>query len=343
MVAGPSEADARAAKKELLDRYLQQPPVVSAFAVARAAAGPQSTSTRPSDNVVGLGVAEKVVENRLTGDLAVKIYVRRKLTEAEVRPVDRIPKVLDGVPTDVEQIGLVHALLQPCSLDRQHHQSPSPCGISVGHVAITAGTIGALVRDSGTIDNGRRYILSNNHVLANANAGAVGEGIFQPGPLDGGTAAANQVGHLARFVPISFDFITENRVDCAIAEVPTDAVLDEVCSIGAITGTIRPARDMAVWKHGRTTGLTRGMITDVDADIRVDFREAGVALFVNTVLIRGLPPTTPFSDGGDSGSIILSRPQNRACALLFAGADGADVTFANPIQAVLSRLRIRLL
>ena len=341
MPNGSSEADLRAAKRELVGRYLLAAP--AAFAVHVAAAGRRiSPGPRPVDNVVGLGVGEKVVVNRLAGELCVKVYVRRKLVEAEVPEADRIPTTIAGIPTDVEQVGLISALQQPCSVDRQRHHEPAPCGVSVGHVAITAGTIGAVVRDSGRTDNGRRYILSNNHVLANSNAAQAGDAIFQPGPLDGGTPAGNRIGQLTRFAPIKFGATDENKVDCAIAEVPTDAVLGDVCSIGPIGGPVQPTRDTAVWKHGRTTGLTRGVITDVDADIRVSFGDAGVALFVDTVAVRGLPPTTPFSDGGDSGSIILDRPQNRACALLFAGADGADVTFANPIRAVLGRLRVRL-
>jgi hypothetical protein len=335
------EADVRAAKREMVGRFLKAPPV----AVAAAFVGPgrRTTTPRPATNIVGLGVAEKVVVNRLTGDLCVKVYVRRKLLEAEVAEEDRIPKTMEGIPTDVEEIGLIRALLQPCSVGRQRHHEPAPCGISVGHVAITAGTIGALARDRGQNDNGPLYILSNNHVLANSNASQSGDVIFQPGPLDGGTPAENRVGQLTRFVPIKFGSGEENEVDCAIAEVSPDGVIRDVCSIGPITDMVQPARDMAVWKHGRTTGLTRGVITDVDADIRVDYAEAGVALFIDTVVVRGLPPTTPFSDGGDSGSVILDRPQNRACGLLFAGASLTDVTFANPIQRVLSLLDIRLL
>lgn len=67
-----------------------------------------------------------------------------------------------------------------------------------------------------------------------------------------------------------------------------------------------------------------------------------MALFVNTVVVRGLPPTTPFSAGGDSGSLIVDA-QHRACALLFAGSGTTDITFANPLGTVLRRLRIRLL
>ena len=46
----------------------------------------------------------------------------------------------------------------------------------------------------------------------------------------------------------------------------------------------------------------------------------------------------PFSLGGDSGSLILDR-YRRPVALLFAGND-VDATYANPIGAVLDKLRM---
>ncbi len=331
---GAAEEDVRAAKRELTGRYLRGPEG------ARAARSPVPPGPGPLDNVVGLGVGEKVVRNRLAGVLCVKVYVRAKYPEAEIRAGERIPPAIDGIPTDVEEVGRIVALQQACTVERRDRQRPAPCGVSVGHVRVSAGTIGALVRDSGREDDGRRYILSNNHVLANSNDAATGDAVFQPGPFDGGTPE-DRIGALARFVPIDFGG-GENAVDCAIAEVAEGVVLREICSVGQPDGTTRPARDLTVVKHGRTTGLTRGVITDVDADIRVGYDEAGAALFVDTVVIRGLPPTTPFSAGGDSGSVILDGGR-RACALLFAGATGADLTFANPIGAVLRRLRVRLL
>ncbi len=332
MAATPNVAAVRAAKRSLVGRYLTG---ASASVAAFALPGPA-----PTDNVVGLGVGEKVTLNRLTGALAVKVYVRRKYPEADIAPLDRIPDQIDGVPTDVEEVGTIQAFTAGCTVARRQRQRPAPCGISVGHLQITAGTIGAVVRDSGATDSGRRYLLSNNHVLANSNAAQIGDAIWQPGPFDGGTAA-DQIGTLTRSVALNFAG-GDNHADAAIAEIAPDTVLDEICAIGPLTGKVVPTRNLTVLKHGRTTGLTRGVITDVDADIRVDYREAGVALFVNTVVIRGLPPTTPFSAGGDSGSLIVDA-QHRACALLFAGSGTTDVTFANPLNTVLRRLRIRLL
>jgi hypothetical protein len=52
----------------------------------------------------------------------------------------------------------------------------------------------------------------------------------------------------------------------------------------------------------------------------------------------------PFSQGGDSGSLIFSSDTRQAVGLLFAGGEegGADVTYANPIGAVLDALDARL-
>jgi hypothetical protein len=336
---GVSEQDLRGAKREIVRRYL----IGADGNLAVRASARHSLSVPgpdPVDNVVGVGIGDKVTHNQLVGEVCVKLYVRRKHLDSEIPPGERLPTTVEGISTDVEEVGLIRALQLDCSLQRRSRLRPAPCGVSVGHLNITAGTIGALARDSGRQDNGRRYILSNNHVLANSNNATPGDAIFQPGPLDGGSAP-DRIADLARFVPIKFG-VGENTVDCAAAELQDSHVLSDVCSIGSIRGTVRPERNMIVLKHGRTTGLTRGVITDVDADIRVDYEEAGIALFIDTVIIRGVPPTTPFSDGGDSGSTILNT-RSRVCALLFAGSDTADVTFANPIRSVLRRLRIRLL
>ena len=64
----------------------------------------------------------------------------------------------------------------------------------MGHHAITAGTIGAFIQLDGVT-----AVLSNNHVLANENRGALGDAVYQPGPADGGTAG-EQVAILSKFV-----------------------------------------------------------------------------------------------------------------------------------------------
>jgi hypothetical protein len=60
-----------------------------------------------------------------------------------------------------------------------------PAGISIGHFRVTAGTLGCLVQDR----DGNRFILSNNHVLADENKAEVGDVILQAGvPMEAGAA-----------------------------------------------------------------------------------------------------------------------------------------------------------
>src|SRR5437899_12519168 len=91
-----------------------------------------------------------------------------------------------------------------------------PMVFSVGHPAITAGTIGARVRDA----LGHVYILSNNHVLANSNGASIGDPEYQPGPFDGGTAA-DQIATLTDFQAIDFSG-ANNTIDAAIRLSSTD-------------------------------------------------------------------------------------------------------------------------
>jgi hypothetical protein len=91
---------------------------------------------------------------------------------------------------------------------------PLQPGFSVGHYRITAGTIGGFVDDA----KGRIGILSNNHVLANSNAGTKGDDILQAGAYDGGKRPNDVVGHLERFVRLKAG---SNAIDA------TWAVLDD--------------------------------------------------------------------------------------------------------------------
>ncbi len=224
-------------------------------------------------------------------------------------------------------------LAAPCSR-RRHRRLPRPvpCGVSVGHFRITAGTLGYLVGDS----KGRWFVLSNNHVLAENNEGKVGDPILQPGPFDGGkNTPSYRIAQLSAFVPIHFDG-RPNRIDAAIAETDASQVQPVLCSIGQVEGIGAFRHGLLVQKHGRTTGRTQGLIVGTHETIWVDY-DGKVARFERQLSIAG--GRTPFSDGGDSGSLIVDL-QRRAIGLLFAGSD--TETYANPIRPVLKAFKVRL-
>jgi hypothetical protein len=196
-----------------------------------------------------------------------------------------------------------------------------------------AGTLGALVEAGGV-----QYILSNNHVLANENALAVGSPLYQPGLLDGGNVATDRIATLTRFVPLTT--AGPNVVDCAIAQIEDGAVTSTILpKIGRLTGPepIDAAEGMSVEKTGRGTGYTTGSVFDVSANISVEF-EIGLLKFEDQILIKGAGGV--FSDGGDSGALVVDGTSGRATGLLIGGS--SQYSIANHIGDVLGNLDVRL-
>lgn len=313
-------------------------------------------------NVVGVGTGFRHTRSGRTEEVCVVALVRRKMPQAALQESDLVPREVNGVRTDVVEVGELKALQA-----RTDRWRPAPGGVSVGHYLITAGTFGCVVRDQAS---GERLLLSNNHVLANSNIAAPGDAILQPGPTDGGQRAEDTLALLERFVPLVFnrepgscdiaagvagvanalarlvgsghqlevfqgDQQTANLVDAAVAR-PLDpsALLDDILEIGQITGTTLPVLGMAVRKSGRTTGLTEGTITVLNTTVEVSYGPGRSARFEDQLV------TSPMSQGGDSGSCLVEADATLAVGLLFAGSDRA--TIHNPIQSVLESLEVTL-
>jgi hypothetical protein len=100
-----------------------------------------------------------------------------------------------------------------------------------------------------------------------------------------------------------------------------------------------------VAKLGRTTGVTYGRVTAFELDNVVIRYDIGNLRFDNQIEIEGAG-SLPFSDGGDSGSLIVTTDK-RGVALLFAGGDqgganGQGLTYASPLHDVLDALDVDL-
>ena len=148
-------------------------------------------------NVVGVGVGYRDKNGELTDDLALVTLVERKVPVEDLNPNDLVPRTIEATPTDVIEVGELWANNNP----RDRFRPDIPAGVSIGHVEVSAGTIGAVVRDRRTQE---LRILSNNHVLANSNDAAEGDFIIQPGSTDFGRDPNDRVALLGRFQPIYF-------------------------------------------------------------------------------------------------------------------------------------------
>lgn len=337
----PSAADFVTAKKAMSKRYLAK----AARSAVRtfAAMAPMA----PTQNVVGVGVGTKFTDGMETKTKCVRFYVAEKVHKAALTSKTLLPASIDGIPTDVIVTG--RFALRSTASDNKLRRRPIRPGTSVGFkipppndTFVMAGTFGAVVTKGG-----KRFILSNNHVLAENGAVALGAAIFQPGLLDGGNSATDQVATLSKFVRIRSTGV--NRVDCALAEILAGVGINprHMPNVATLASTtpIAAAVNMPVMKTGRTSGHTRGQVFDTAADVVVPFAdELGNefdAVFADQILIEGTPTPGGFSTNGDSGSLIVDRVSRRATGLLFAGS--SSHTIANHIGDVLTALGVVLL
>ncbi len=311
------------------------------------------TNLMQCDCINGYAVGKKRKEGGKTNQTSIIVFVNKKLGLRRLPISNRIPKQF-RLPSERSKDGFLEFTTDVqtarfSSLENTDRLRPAPSGISIGHVNITAGTLGGLVRDE---TNANVVILSNNHVLADSNEAVAGDAILQPGPADGGSLANDEIATLTRFVPIDFSSGADNRVDGAIATPldPSDVVWSTV-DIGPETPRVRrivTESDLGdpVQKTGRTTGHTQGFIDALFATVQVKYDMFKKATFVDQIIVSQNPGEDDFSNGGDSGSLVYDM-QDRVIGLLFAGsessADEPGTTIINPINFVMNALDIGFL
>ena len=245
--------------------------------------------------------------------------------------VGGIPKEQDGVKIVAQVTGPINALgfasapvlIPSVQSTTARWPRPVPIGVSTGHPAITAGTIGARVKDASR----NVYALSNNHVYADENQAGIGDEVIQPGSFDGGSAPADTIGTLSDFEPIVFTTSANNTIDAAIALSPPGKLGNATPSDGYGTPrleTVAANLNQQVQKYGRTTSLTtNGRITGINATINIGY-DTGTARFVNQIIVESRKPG--FIQGGDSGSLLVIQggsDDRKPVGLLYAGTPTA--------------------
>lgn len=297
--------------------------------------------------VMAVATGYKKVNGKKTKELSVVVYVAKKLPLSRIPYFHAIPSSLTirdtEVTTDIVEVGYY------IPYSYTSYERPAKGGVSIGHLSITAGTLGGLVCGPACDEQEDSVlILSNNHVLAATNTGVKGDHIVQPGPSDGGTCQQHCIGELERFVPIDFSEDAVNYVDCAVAKPYDNSdVSFEIHDIGmpSLSETYALTSNdvlnaLQVQKTGRTTEHTVGYVSAIDwkGSVLYDWTPA---YFEQQIVVETLAPGTPVAQGGDSGSLVLTM-DNKVCGLLFAGPTSGDHFIANHISEVFTRLDVKL-
>ncbi len=281
---------------------------------------------------VGLGVSAGATEREWK-------FGVRAWQDSEIDAFVRVFKELKSVlprDADIEVTGRIQAggVLQssaPCMKKR-----PLRVGSCISHERLTSGTLGAFVHDT-QAGSGEILILSCRHVISDESDR---RRILQPGRAHGGTLR-DHFGDLKRWALLRR---TGNVADAAVATITDKKAMPDdlkIPNLGELTGMWRLA-DMEhllgieVVKVGSRTKVTRGRVSWVGPyAMAYDDRDRWFNQLIEVKGKRG-----PFSEGGDSGALVVDT-KGRAVGLLIGGNENGQ-SYLSPIESTLAALKVRL-
>jgi hypothetical protein len=294
-----------------------------------ATSGAFSSFSTPAGNIHATAIGLRIRESKILPDVVLKLFVYHKASLADLG--ESAIHDFAGIEVDVEQLPIQAIRAQ------RGHIRPIVAGVSIAPLgAAFVGTLGAFVRRR--LPQGEQiFALSNNHVLADVDRMPLGTQIVQPGPEvpPFSTNPADAFAALHTAIPLRFPaggIPAVNRFDAALANVLDISSIIQGSMFGGIRydpSRISPAvPGMQVIKCGRTTGITRGIVTAIGIDgIQVNYgtnSQPRIAVFDDAIQVVS-NTAQPFSMPGDSGSVILEEETGHPVALLFAG-DGFHTT-----------------
>ncbi len=263
--------------------------------------------------VFKVDIGYRWTDGKMTGELALRVHVRRKKPESELSYDEIIPESLDGYPVDVIESKI--------ELHRTGRYDPLLGGIEIRNVNLSStGTLGAVVYD---VYSRRPMALSNHHVLVGSRRGmATGDQANQPGTAGDedsiGTVARSSLVYDAAVINLN----GKRKVSISVIDFP-----------GGIKGVTEPVPGMIVTKSGRTTGTTRGMIE-------------GVSEKEFTVVPVPGHMGDEISSCGDSGSVWLEEISHAAVGLHYGGEASClpeeERAWAKRISGVANVMKIHL-
>jgi hypothetical protein len=234
---------------------------------------------------------------------------------------NQFPAHYDGVPVEVVDINGRH--LAPAG------GSPVQPGIGIFPVNLGAGDFGTLGAVVKTLPDFTSLFLTCDHVVPD-----VGQTVksTSPGNPDLGTVPAKKNGQRSTLV------------DCALITPKNGLAFSEDIpgfpapfGIGEITDD-DAMNQTAVFKFGAKTGLTKGTVHQHDASVNI-----GGFLMVNQIAVMGNNGPLSFSQGGDSGSVLLRKKSDSTVeivGLIFAENPQTGMSMASHFLTVADVLKI---
>lgn len=295
------------------------------------------------EGVVGVGLGCKERMGAVTEEVSFRVYVHRKKSVSQLQPNDLVPSFFKGVATDIVNASSGAQTSSACE-DKSKY-SVLVGGITImngrrGSQGFGLGTLGFLATIDGVDGPDNIALVSNRHVLG-TNGAVVGDTVYQP-DVDG-TLPNNSIGKILKLQEIdnykyTYPGETEKDywIDCSTAQI--NICISSCChtncgeSFGnwiqglnvngsdVIADVGRAQKDDIVYKVGRTTRRTKGIVRKID---HVLPGVLGIPDAQNLILIEPLEPDCNgilrFSDEGDSGAAIITD-QGKLVGILHTAA-----------------------
>jgi hypothetical protein len=251
---------------------------------------------RTYHRVYHLDVGFAYEDRRRTGRLAIRAFVRgRKVDLAGERKL--LPRRFRTLPIDVIPAHFArHCATKPSKL-RLQPRSPLVGGLSVGSHDQGPGTVGTVVASQ---------LYAGSLLLTCSDVTAPGSDIFQPAPQDAskpvlvGETVAVSYANLAALVQLSAGVVAEPAAVLGLTPLTTIASQDRLTELCA--GQAR------VWKSGRSSNVTSGIVEGIDDSGTVTIGSVAGALGKHELACPG-----------DSGSIWMTET-GEGVALHYAGS-----------------------
>lgn len=231
-------------------------------------------------SVLGVGVGNRRVNGRYTGDCAIIVYVERKLPESELTEAEIVPDFVncDGehIPTDVKGIGTFVADSESGSPSRREAIEPIAGGLEIGSDGSSGtGTITGLF----LTESEEPRLLTARHVVEDetGSADGIGNTVYQP-------ASGDRFGEVIDSHPFYTEGTRRNQLDTAVIE-PDDE--DDVSGIylgwREAVGTGRASVGDRVVAFSARSGIAAGEVTARAVQASIELSSGEIAPFIGLV------------------------------------------------------------
>jgi hypothetical protein len=311
--------------------------------------------------VTGVGLGGRERDGRPTGELVIKVFVRRKRPPEVLTPGELLPPQFEGIGVDVSVLGEAHQEMSNPLLPEAAEGTPYVPETDIDKTRYRPLIGGALIQSNllgtgagtggsfwvNTADPTKVYLLTNYHVISSSDnpTAPVGSPVSQPlgvaplaaglgpriGTFAGGDRQAPRDAALVQLDP-GTEYFAE--IHCMGVISPTTHDVDPVSDLALLT-------PYPVRKYGMRTGLTGGTVEAVMVEKTVDnIHRTNLMVTTPNVSpeVKG-GQTLYFNDHGDSGAALVND-DNQIVGLHFAGDDDTALvhkSLALPIKDIIDR------